>query len=86
MSCIDVSLTLLNDRLRPDVVAMPSAFTGARIDALALNKHLKISCGIICETGEYKYLNVTPKDTVWITDTEGAWFEVESNTSWIVEH
>ena len=32
------------------------------------------------------YLNVTPKDTVWITDTEGAWFEVESNTSWIVEH
>lgn len=30
-------------------------------------------------------LNITPEDIVWITDTEGVLYVVESNTKWSVE-
>lgn len=46
---------------------------------------LKVSCGIVCDIAQLNYLNVSPEDVMWITDSEGIYYSVESNTDWIVE-
>lgn len=46
---------------------------------------LKVSCGIVCDIAQLNYLNVSPEEVMWITDSEGIYYSVESNTDWIVE-
>ena len=58
-------------------------------------QHLKAYCSIVCSIGVpdgpgelpiVKYLRVLPDEVQWITDDMGVFFDVESNTEWIVEN
>ena len=50
-----------------------------------LVESLKVCCGIVCDIAQLNYLNVSPEEVMWITDSEGIYYSVESNTDWIVE-
>ena len=50
-----------------------------------IKKHLDINCSIVCSLEQIKlYLDVTPADIQWITDDIGVYFDVHSNTDWII--
>lgn len=45
---------------------------------------LKVRCGLVCSVAEVRYLNVSPEEVQWITDDIGVFYNIESNTDWIV--
>ena len=50
-----------------------------------LGKHISARCSIVCSLlNVIEYINVTPDEIQWITDDLGVFFDVESNTDWII--
>ena len=87
MSCPDVNIKLLNDRIKIAATAIMAPLAAPiKVDAWAIYKRMKIACGIVCDAGDYKYLNVSPEEVMWITPDEGILYTVESNTSWSIEY
>lgn len=70
-----------------------SAFATATCKRMAasaqeLGERLQARCSIICSVGgePVYYVRVSPDEVQWITDDMGVFFDVESNTEWIVEN
>lgn len=50
-----------------------------------IGDNLKMKCSIICSFDKVAdFIDVKPEDIQWITDTQGIYFDVESNVEWII--
>lgn len=90
MGCLDVSARCLNSPIFISAWGLKelevSTFSSApemKLKVSALNRELKISCGMVCSVGGGYYLRVNP-DTVWLSTDElaSATFDIYSNDSW----
>lgn len=50
-----------------------------------IDKHLKLTCGVVCTISDIHYLRVSPSDVQWITPGIGVIYQVTSDTDWIIE-
>lgn len=50
-----------------------------------IDKHLKLTCGIVCTISDAYYLRVSPSEVQWITPEIGVIYQVISNTDWVIE-
>lgn len=82
MSCLEARLTLLGSRVvaGAELVNRPLS-----VETTLPNCGMRVACGLVCDVGGLKHLNVSPEDVQWITPDEGVLYSVESNTNWIVE-
>jgi hypothetical protein len=93
MSCLSVEITNLSHSLQLEA----SRLSGISVDVtrhdlpLLLDvsdafssKHLKVTCGIVCDVGDFHYLRVSPHEVQWITPDEAIVYMVESDTSWTI--
>ncbi len=93
MACIDVHNSSNCDCLKVDVIPLIEPIKillGVEeflndVIVSPLVEGLKVSCGIVCDIAQLNYLNVSPEEVMWITDSEGIYYSVESNTDWIIE-
>ena len=76
------TITAIGEGIVAEVHSAVKGFTASISDAV---KHLEVRCSIVCTLEEViNFLNVTPAEIQWITDDMGVYFDVESNTDWII--
>ena len=85
-SLTDVATHLLPSiRYKGGIIARVKSNTeGIKVSANDIAKHLNARVGIVCSLNKEEYLRVSPNEIQWITDNVGVFFDVESNTNWLV--
>lgn len=79
---VKASLALVGERVS---ASAQLATKPATIVAADLGSHIRAECSIICSLNQiYEWLRVTPAEIQWITDDQGVFFDVDTNTEWRV--
>lgn len=94
MSCLNITVTNMSsplqvvaERLGGIVLAVikSSNALNCSISDKLIDKHLKLTCGVVCTIADIHYLRVSPSDVQWITPDIGVVYQVTSDTDWIIE-
>lgn len=69
------------------ISALALSVSGLIAEVEVMGERLQASCSVVCSVGgdPVYYVRVSPEEVQWITDDMGVFFDVESNTEWIVE-
>lgn len=94
MSCLNITVTNMSPPLRVEVerlggiiltVIKSSNSLNCNICDKLIDKHLKLTCGVVCTIPDIHYLRVSPSEIQWITPDLGVVYQVTSDTDWIIE-
>lgn len=79
---LSTAISLIGNGISANIHSLTPAAVGSVTE---LGKHLSVKCSIVCSLSKViEYINVTPDEIQWITDDMGVFFDVESNTDWII--
>lgn len=94
MSCLNITVTNMSPPLQVEAerlggviltVIKSSSSLNCNIFDKLIDKHLKLTCGVVCTIADIHYLRVSPSDVQWITPGIGVIYQVTSDTDWIIE-
>lgn len=94
MSCLNLTVTNMSPPLKLGAerlggiiltVIKSSDSLSCNIFDKLIDKHLKLTCRIVCTIADTHYLRVSPSEIQWITPDIGVVYQVMSDTDWIIE-
>ena len=83
MSCVKWCIGILGESPRFEV----GISKGASLSCGILGESPRFEVGILCKAGLDRWLEVTPDEVAWLTESNG-WsydYEVSSNVQWTIE-
>lgn len=88
MSCLNITVTNMSPPLQVGAerlggviltVIKSSNSLNCNIFDKLIDKHLNLTCGIVCTIADIHYLRVSPSDVQWITPDIGVVYQVTSD-------
>lgn len=85
MACIDIKINRIGESLSL-VASRKDKPLKVEVEDVLKNKHLRVTCGVICTVNSDSYLRVTP-DTIWLASgvLDGAEFNIYANVTWEIK-
>lgn len=94
MSCLNITVTNMSPPLQVGAerlggviltVIKSSNSLNCNIFDKLIDKHLKLTCGVVCTIADIHYIRVSPSEVQWVTPDIGVVYQVTSDTDWIIE-